>query len=315
MAKPKQTTVRRLPTYLGPDRELVRAELFPLDAQKTHFAQHKVDGMWCEFTVGRPCEGRPNVLMSRDANTGPVSGSNAGDLALQCLPVDEGTILIGELEAASQWAKKQNDLAKVRRIHLFDIVQLGSEDLKAQTNLQRYVRLAQVYQEIAQIPEYRERFLLVPIVMTGFESYYDEALAEGYEGLVLKPRDGKYETSRLDGKRDDWFRCKRRFTSDYVLIGTAMTPGGKTSKPKPNGIWGLWDPKKGEWVEVMRTGMRTAAEAAGLKEQSFYDCLDQHQFKLVVEFSGWERFKSGALRHAQSVRVRTDKAPKACLVT
>jgi hypothetical protein len=34
--------------------------------------------------------------------------------------------------------------------------------------------------------------------------------------------------------------------------------------------------------------------------------------KLVVEFLGWARFRSGALRHAQAIRVRTDKTARMC---
>jgi hypothetical protein len=91
-----------------------------------------------------------------------------------------------------------------------------------------------------------------------------------------------------------------------------MTPGGKYSAPKPNGIWGLWDTKFGRWQEIMRTGMRTAAEFEGKTESDYFK--PEFFGKLVVEFQGWERFKSGALRHAQSVRVRHDKTASQCVL-
>ena len=289
----------RTSTYLGPGLDIEVSDLSSYEGHG-YVAESKVDGMWCELTVGDPANGKPHGLTSRDATTEPLSGSNLGDVHLQPIPLPQGSIIVGELEAATEWATDQVKLRGFRRLHLFDIVRIGNQDLY---NLEKYQRDIQVNDLLAKLHldkrSDESRFVRVPAMYEGFEKFYHKAVEQGYEGIVLKPTKSIYRTTRSDGKTKSWVRCKRIVTGDYVLCGIESTPGGKYSAPKPTGAWGLY--VHGVLTEVMR------AAAPG-------SCMLQRENigKLVVEFKGWAKFRSGALRHAQAVRVRTDKTARMC---
>lgn len=297
ISMPRATTVRRVPFYLGPDKEIRPEELDDYERAGGWLQQVKMDGMWCAFTVGNAQSGVSNTLKSRDARTPEITGSAAGDLVELPVPLPEGTILIGELEAASQWSTDQFEKNGYRRLHLFDVIYAG-KDLREYTTLERYTMLKAVYETYFTTDLLRARFQLVPCFLDHFRLHYDEWLAAGLEGCVLKRLNAKYATSRLDGKTDAMVRCKRHVTGDFLLIGLGMTPGGKHSKPQRNGIWGLY--RDGNLVKVMQTGAPQ-------------ELLTEANVGLLVgEFKGWQRFKSGALQHPQWVRLRNDKSPLEC---
>lgn len=298
----KETTVRRVEAYLGPDMEIKPETLDEYEKTGLYVIQPKVDGMWCCDTVGNPPEGRPNVLKSRDARTPEITGENAGDFRSldMTAAVQECSILVGELEAASQWAAQQARERGFRRIHLFDVVQIGRvNDLRNLNTLERYVALTHIHKKLV-ILGLGDRFLLVPMFTDKFRARYDQWIKEGYEGCVIKLKNSLYQTSRSDGKTNEWLRCKKHVTEDYVLVGIGQTPGGKFKAPSPIGIWGLYI--GGVLKPVMR----------GNCPPEYYD--PQFFGKLVCEFRGWEKFESGSIRHAQFVRVREDKPPEQCVL-
>jgi len=293
--------MNRTSTYLGPGLDIEHEELKDFERLGRRIIEPKVDGMWAELIVGNLNKGRPHQLTSRDGNTAPISGSNLGDIHLQPIPLPEGSILIGEHEAATEWATEQKELRGFRRFHLFDILKVAG--LKPiiygeQKLFQRRIRLNQLL-EAMNCHKDESRFVKVDFKEVDFEHYYHKWIEEGYEGAVIKPIDSLYMSHRADGKTKEWVRCKRWITMDYVLFGIEMTPGGKYEGPKPTGAWGLY--KNGELKRVMR--------AAPLYPELL---TDANIGRLVVEFKGWAKFKSGALRHAQAVRVRTDKTPRMC---
>ena len=240
----KHTTVRRVDHYLGPDKEIRPEDLDKYEAEGGWMIQPKVDGMWCCLTVGSPEQGRPNILKSRDARTPEITGSNAGDLREAVLPFLEGTVLVGELEAASQWAKEQVDRNGYRRMFLFDVVRIGEDqDLRDRTTADRYEVLKDFNQMLWLTPGLSKRFPMVPYYTSDFRKNYDRWIQMGFEGVVIKRLDSLYRTSRLDGKTDLWLRCKKHVTGDYVLMGVGTTPGGKTKAPGPIGLWGYIHPR------------------------------------------------------------------------
>lgn len=306
MATNRPTTVRRVPWYMGPSGEMNPAKLNDYDNQLGWLAQQKHDGMWAMLTVGRPAEGRPNVFKSRDARTPACSGSGVEGLADFTLNLPEGTILVGELGAVSQ-ADREAQFARLghRTFHVFDVVRFGEEqDLRDKTTRERLMTLEGMMIAVHQDPAAVARFVLVETHFFGFAALYERVMAENGEGVVLKRCDSLYRTTRSDGKTDQWLRCKKLLTDDYVLIGFAMTPGGKTSAPQKTGVWGLWDSTKNKYVPVLKSG--TADNASLL--------VDENVGRLVAEFKGYERFSSGALRHAGFVRTRPDKQPGECVL-
>lgn len=296
------TTVRRTKLYLGPGIEVMPDMLHKYETGDW-ILEPKIDGMWCMLEVAE--KGQPHVLNSRDAKTGPIMGSNLGDLHLQPLPFPPGTILVGELEAATQAAKSHVDEQGFRRLHVFDIPIFGSGAMfKSMTLHKRRKAMHDVYEKFQKRSsvDVLERFPLLPLYTENFQYEYDRVVGEGGEGVVLKRLDSTYQTKRADGKTDAWLRCKKWITHDFVLMGETDTPGGVHSAPKKTGVWGLYD-SKGRLKPVMRASPKPI------------DLLRPENYGvLVAEFMGWAHFKSGALRHGQMVRVRTDKPPEACLI-
>lgn len=298
----KHTTVRRVSWYLGPDKEIRPEDLDKYEAEGGWMIQPKIDGMWCCLTVGRPSEGRPNVLKSRDARTPPITDDKAGDLPELELPVPEGTVLVGELEAASQWATDNALENGYRRLFLFDIVSdpLVDGDVRTMSTKARWMWLQGTHDaHLYPVDSLAKRFPLVPTYYDKFRERYEGWIQLGYEGCVLKRIDSRYETARVDGKTDLWLRCKKHVTGDFVLIGVGTTPGGKTKAPGPIGIWGQYS--HGKLKQIMRANC----------DPAYYS---EEHFGKVAEFTGWERFKSGSLRHAQFVRWRPDKPAEDCVL-
>jgi ATP-dependent DNA ligase len=304
MATNRPTTVRRVKEYLGPDKEIQPQDLDMYEAQGHWIVEPKIDGMWAMLLVGSPKDGVPHVLKSRDARTPTITGTNLGDLHQIELPLEPGTIIVGELEAATQHAKLTVEQQGYRRLHLFDIVRIGEkQDMTDLKWGERRAVLASLHDAIEEQDDEAAalRFPMLPFVSKDFRAFYDHVVARGEEGIVLKHTQSSYRTARSDGKTDAWLRCKRWITEDYVLMGTEMTPGGKYTAPKPTGVWGLHD-AQGNLQRVF---------AAPAKPEELHLNPTNHGV-LVAEFMGWGKMKSGALRHAQFVRVRTDKMPQDC---
>jgi ATP-dependent DNA ligase len=302
---PRETTVRRVPWYLGPDKEIRPEELDEYERAGGWLFQPKLDGMFCMIEVHAPHEGRPHLLKSRDARTAEITGSAAGDLPDLAMGIPEGTILVGELEAASEWATQQSERLGYRRVHLFDMPfmpGLGMEgDLRDFNTFVRYNTLRTLHERvIAPHPVLGLRLPLVPTFTDRFRERWDAIVAGGGEGCVLKRAESLYRTTRLDGKTDLWRRCKAQLTVDYVLMGFAMTPGGKAKTPQKTAKWGLF--KDGELVECLQAG----------PPKEYLE--DKYVGNLVCEFKGNVLFRSGSLRHARFVRVRTDKQPGECVL-
>jgi len=281
----------RVQWYLGPDLEISVEALAKFEKQGGWVIEPKFDGMWAMLTVGDPANGKPHTLKSRDAKTGFVGGGNSGDLMTTPLPLPVGSILVGELEAASEWATKQFHTKGFRQLHLFDFP-LGLTNYCELSCVDRRALLEQVTGTFDEFTA--SRFPLVPRFTDKFQARYEEWIANGLEGCVLKRATSRYSTVRSDGKTDLWHRCKKRVTEDYVLCGLGKTPGGSLT-----GLWGLF--KKGKLTQV-------------LKANAPKDILQEANVgKVVCEFMGWARFDSGALRHGQFVRIREDKTPEMCV--
>jgi hypothetical protein len=289
--------VRRVEWYTGPGVNLKRPdELIEYEERGGYIIQPKIDGMWASLVVDSKTE---NELSSRDASTGPIVGENAGDLNEMKLPVPDGTVLIGELEAATQWATKQAKTRGFRRLHLFDVARLGSDDCRDMPWTDRNKLLMEVHAVLVRA-KLAERLPLVPHFNREFLPLYQRWIGEGFEGCVVKHVDSTALPTRLDGKIREWARCKKMVTDDFVLMGLEWTDGGMSGDKRRTGVWGLYS--NGELVRVMRAG---APE--GLLKEKYIGTL-------VCEFKGWERMDSGALRHAQFLRVRKDKGPDACVL-
>lgn len=293
----RETTVRRVEWYLGPDSEIQAEDLDKYEDEGGWVLEPKVDGMWSMLEVNNKSG---HFMKSRDART-PEIGSVADELREIKLVVPEKTIFAGEFEGATQWATQTSEASGFKRDHLFDVPRIGDDDIRSWPWFRRRPKLEELYASMMKGHDDRvkTRFLLVPYYEKDFRRVYDETIRDGFEGVVLKRKDSTYQTSRSDGKTDEWLRCKRWLTGDYVLYDIGWTDGGMYGEPRPTGQWGLF--KKGQLVKVMQANCPKE-----LLTSENIGCL-------VAEFKGWAKFKSGALRHATFVRTRVDKSPEDCV--
>ena len=77
--------------------------------------------------------------------------------------------------------------------------------------------------------------LLIPRLVTragdAAAAFYDEAMAQGHEGLMAKSLDAPYEAGNRGAS---WLKIKRAHTLDLVVLARRMgprPPAGKTLQP------------------------------------------------------------------------------------
>ena len=92
-------------------------------------------------------------------------------------------------------------------IRLWDASVIAGEDLRARPIEYRRHLLEGLH---AALPAWaRAELLLAPRWMSDFRARYDEVMARGGEGLVVKRRGSSLETRRADGKCLHWVKVKR----------------------------------------------------------------------------------------------------------
>lgn len=127
----------------------------------------------------------------------------------------------------------------------------------------------------------RARLPLIRRWQSGLQAAYDAVISEGGEGLMLKHPDGA------------WMKCKHTVTTDLILCRETRTATGQRTARL-----GLW--RDGKLCEVMACRVPDAVLDAAVMGQT------------VVEVQGFARHRSGAVRSARFVRVRTDKSANDC---
>lgn len=285
---------QRTTLYCGPLVEVARRELPGLETKGTYVAEEKRDGAWCAWHTAADFRGtvRFESRVGLEFEGSEVQGLDSLDLS--CL--GKGCTLVGELETASETATATFRRLGFRRFFAFDVIRWEGKDLRDAAYETRTSLLRRVI-AVRLPPESKDRVIPVRQVRTGFRAFYDKVLAEGGEGIVLKPLAASAKPSRADGKTPLWLRCKPWRTVDYVVHGFATTEKGALAarlalyrNGKPHVV--LQHPIDG--LELTEDGSRLKQEGC------------------VVEMYGRELFASGALRHAQFRRWRTDKVAKDC---
>lgn len=198
------------------------------------------------------------------------------------------------------------------RLHLFDVLLLGDEELTGKS----YVERREILEEETPAE------LLTPLIVTRDEDeiqrLFDKAIAEGHEGLMAKALDSRYEVGKR-GKK--WFKLKKAETLDLAIVAADWGYGRRRGWLS-NYHLAARDEDTGELLVVGKT-------FKGLTDEEFTEMTRRLQElksseteytitvkpNIVVEVAYDEiqrspRYKSGfALRFARITGIRSDKSP------
>ena len=269
----------RVKSYLGPKDQVQPSVLSRYENGKW-VAEEKRDGVWA--CIETDSDGRIHSITSRTGTA--FSKGDTHGLINYWFGVPNSTF-IGELEATTQAAI--NNYAKVgyRRIWLFDVTQLLSEDVRHLTQQERRKLLELALEK--QPVETKIRFPIVEQRNKNFQEFFKQIIADGGEGLVLKKLDSKYSPQTSSGKTHDWVRVKTLNTVDFYVMGIGRTPSNVK-----NLELGLAIDGKLKYTQSIAVPKGFVAE----------DLVGK-----IVECVGDSRMRSGALRHARFNRIRSDK--------
>jgi ATP-dependent DNA ligase len=283
----------RIADYLGPKLMVTRDELPNYDNGQW-VAEPKMDGFWCMATIEG---GRIAALTSR---TGlPLDGAHGGDLTGLKVGHDAlHGLLCGELTADTV----DGERCGTRRLHLWDAMEWCGIDLRDRTLDVRRQALEIIREALVEKIDDPSILTVVERTGSGFQSFYDEVLADGGEGICIKRRDSLYRRRNSDGKVDFWHRCKPIRTVDYVVMNH-----GLAAKGTPNLELGLYKKVKAGTKLVKVCTVAFVSKAMRGQQVTAASLVGS-----VLECQGYEIWPSGALRSAQIVRVRTDKNPQDC---
>ncbi len=107
------------------------------------------------------------------------------------------------------------------RAYYFDCLRLEDASLAEQPTRERFEALARVVPAGQLIPR------LVTRASEDATAFYDEALAQGHEGLMAKSLDAPYEAGNRGAS---WLKIKRAHTLDLVVLGAEWGHGRRQGK-------------------------------------------------------------------------------------
>jgi DNA ligase-1 len=198
------------------------------------------------------------------------------------------------------------------QLHLFDILVAGDEEIVDRS----YAERRKILEEEAP------QDLLAPSIASNdqgeVQRLFDEALAEGHEGLMAKALDSRYEVGKR-GKK--WFKLKRAEKLDLVIVAADWGYGRRTGWLS-NYHLAARDESTGEFLVVGKTfkGL-TDEEFTGITKRLQELKSSETEFTVTVrptivvevaydEIQRSPHYKSGfALRFARIARIRDDKSP------
>lgn len=280
----------RIKEYIGPHIQITPDELPKYEKQGCWVAEDKRDGAWACMTtdesgIVRHINGRSGASFDGDSIQG-IKGLNIN------LP---NSILIGELEAASQAATKLNKLHGFRRIHIFDAIQVKGQDTTILScDLRRKLILA-INQEIfLKEKNISKRIMIVRQSNKNFVDFYNHVMSGGGEGLVLKKVNSIYKSHRSSGKVDFWIRAKEERFIDVFVMSHKLSQKGLDQLEV-----GIWDNDRLKRIQTILCPKGYAPE----------DLIGK-----VVEIRGAEMMESGAIRHGRFERIRHDKTKTMCII-
>jgi ATP-dependent DNA ligase len=201
----------------------------------------------------------------------------------------------------------------------FDLLHLDGTDLTGEPDAERHARLAQVLPAGLVIPR------LVTADLAAAEAFYDDAVARGHEGVVVKSPAARYAAGR---RGSEWLKVKPRHTLDLVILAAEWGHGRRRGWLS-NLHLGARDPATGGLVMLGKTfkgltdemlAWQTArlqelaeppARPAGDPRAAYGVVRVRPELVVEIAFDGVQaspRYPGGlALRFARVLRYRPDK--------
>ena len=212
---------------------------------------------------------------------------------------------------ASRTSRRTGEPAAGLSTYLFDIVHLDGQDLIDHPGQERFEALARVVPERLRMPR------LVTSSAGEATAFFDDSIAYGHEGVVVKSLDTPYTAGRRGA---GWIKVKPRHTLDLVILA-AEWGHGRRHGWLSNLHLGARDPETGGFVMLGKTFKGLTDEMLTWQTERLL-ALEDHRDsytvyvrpELVVEiaFDGVQRsprYPGGlALRFARVLRYREDKS-------
>ena len=258
----------------------------------SYLVEPKFDGI---FTSIRKHKGKIEVWSRRGERKPTLDGLLRG--SLDKFPSD--IWLLGEAEYGSQAGRIAVEKRGYPVIHIFDMVEDEKEDKDIVKRKSRLNKLLVKLQEKHLVPV-EHKIIRAHKIPETFKQY----IKQGYEGIVIKDIDKDFSS-------EEWLKQKKVLTDEFIIMGYEFGNADwhwikNYQIPKTgvvgNIICGLW--KDDKLVRVMRVGQMPFSVRLELTLHP------KKYLGRVVEIKGFERFQSGALRHASFIRFRNDISAK-----
>ncbi|MFB4319747.1 ATP-dependent DNA ligase [Actinomadura sp. 21ATH] len=198
-------------------------------------------------------------------------------------------------------------------VFLFDVLHLDGEDLLDRPGSERHAALARAVPEELRMPR------LVTADPAEAKAFFDDAVARGHEGVLVKSPGTPYTAGRRGA---GWIKVKPRHTLDLVVLAVEWGSGRRQGWLS-NLHLGARDPETGGFVMLGKTFKGLTDELLAWQTEKLRalavreDSWTVHvRPELVVEiaFDGVQRstrYPGGiALRFARVLRYRPDKSAK-----
>jgi len=202
-------------------------------------------------------------------------------------------ILLGEFMFGSHWGHK---MGKNRNFYIFDCAEMNGENITDMTLSSRMTFATEMYHRLnGEIEGLR---ILETYKTEEWSRLWDEFVQEyGYEGLVFKDSSSKFYDKKA------WARMKAVVEMDYICTGFRDADEGTKYEGMVGSVLGTLIDKD---VYVTVGGITEAQREVFTKMPEMY--VGQ-----VFTAKGNNWYPSGAIRHPQFMRWRSDKEPEECV--
>jgi len=198
-------------------------------------------------------------------------------------------------------------------VFFFDCLRVDDRDLLQTPGVARFEALGEALPPPLLIPR------LVTSDIAAAQAFYDDAVARGHEGVIVKAPEAAYDPG---ARSASWLKVKRAHTLDLVVLA-AEWGHGRRQGWLSNLHLGARDPATGEYVMLGKTfkGMtdamlawQTEALAKLERHRDAYTVYVRPELVVEITFNDLQaspRYPGGlALRFARVKGYRPDKRPE-----